>query len=220
MSSQDDRHALQRFVAGLDVEPDVLATAVAAEAIDQVVVEEALLRALTADEASARVRAARRLARIPEVSQRVLAQLRLIATADEDPRAREQAAAALTAHEAPHAAAPDARRRTGLAILRLELLGVRGGQAYTYAPRVRADLETGAILSIADGVPRLELSGLPERCRGRWPMLLVEGDELGVAEAAVSPDGEAAIVFPAWTGSLHELSELIEDAELAIADSG
>jgi hypothetical protein len=218
MSSQDDRHALQRFVAGLDVEPDALATALAAEAIDHLVVEEALLRALAADEATARVRAARRVARMPEVSQRVLAQLRVIADADQDPRAREQAAAALTAHEGPRAVAPLARRRGGLAILRWELLGVRGGQAYAYAPKVRADLDTGAILAIADGVPRLELSGLPERCRGRWPMLLVEGDEVGVAEAAVSPDGEAAIVFPAWTGSLGELSELIEGAELAIAN--
>ena len=46
MSAADDRRAVDRFVAGLDVEEDALATAIVGMAVDRTVIVEALLKAL------------------------------------------------------------------------------------------------------------------------------------------------------------------------------
>ena len=64
MSSQDDIRAIDRFVAGLPVDHEELATALAARAIDRAIVVDAMLFALESDEDAVRLRAAKRSARM------------------------------------------------------------------------------------------------------------------------------------------------------------
>jgi hypothetical protein len=217
MSSPEDRAALRRYVAGLDVEPDALATAITADAVDHAAVEDALLLALGAAEPVARLRAARRIARLPELPPRVLARLRVLIEHDGDPRVSAAAATALAAHEdEPAVAKADPPRRL-LKVLSLELLDVRGEERFAYAPAVRgAHLDTGAVLTLVDDVPQLELTDLPTGVRGRHPLLLIDGERLGNAAAAVSASGVAVFTFPEWNGSLLELSDLLDESELAI----
>src|SRR3954463_13197420 len=97
-AKDDDDRAIDRFVAGAPVDADALAMAITAKATDRAVVVEALLKNLASDEAIVRVRAAERVARMPDVAPAVAARLRELAVNDAHPGAREACAAALRAH--------------------------------------------------------------------------------------------------------------------------
>lgn len=98
MSTDDDKRAVERFVAGLHVPPDDIAEAIAARAIDRTLANESLLLGLADDEAIVRIRSARRIARMDGVAPGIEAQLRLMAATDVDLRTRRACGEALRAH--------------------------------------------------------------------------------------------------------------------------
>lgn len=98
MDSTDRDRAVDRFVAGLDVDDEELATAVAARAVDATIVIEALLLGLQDDSPVVRIRSAKRVGRLIELPSRLEARLRQLAVSDADRRVRDGADAALHAH--------------------------------------------------------------------------------------------------------------------------
>jgi hypothetical protein len=222
MSTPEDRRLLQRFVAGIDVEADELATAITAQALEQTIVDQAVLDALSAEEAIVRLRAARRVGRMATAAPSVLARLRVLAEHDGDSRVREAAAAALGAHTprtAPDPAAA-ARLRPFLARVELVLAGaLRGADGYEFRPSIRHGMVgLGGKLVEAGDEAELRLRGLPAPFVGTRPVLIADGAERGRAADAVSEAGEASVRVTLGERTLSELSEELRRAELVVLD--
>src|SRR5690349_12283817 len=150
MSADDDRRALQRFVAGVDVEADALATAITAQALDHVIVDEALLHGLSSADAVVRRRTARRITRMVDVGDAVAERLAILAGTDPDEPTREGATAALRAHDRlPEAdVRPERRRLRRLAALSFVPAQLRstGGVGFKPAEPPEGGLITSAQL--------------------------------------------------------------------------
>jgi hypothetical protein len=211
MSSQDDDHALDRYVAGLDVAPDDLSAAVVSRALDRAVVVESLLRALEHGEAVVRLRAAERVAVMHDVGPRVIAALAVVVESDVDLDVRAAAAAALLAQLPAPGSSPAWRplqqlgevvaslriRRTGLAL--------RAPVPVQYElesdDRERAPQVAGRGLVDDDGL-QVALDGLPAAFAGTYPTVIAaagdEGEMVAVATAAapVTADGSVTIHIP------------------------
>lgn len=241
MTAGEDKRALERFVAGLEVEEHALAAAVTARAMDRTIVVEALLAALSSPQASERRRAAERVARMADVAPRIVAELTLIAGADSDERAREAGAAALRAHGLPvpgTAAGPErTTSRTASAMesvgdrlrasLWLQSLSMRSKDAVvllvsrdpTEAPDMR-----GRLIVDDDGNVMIVLSRLPASFAGSRPTMLVRRDaasaftEIGTADEPVSADGAATIRIAPEIGTLEDVEGWLErEVELVAA---
>ena len=190
MSRDEDRRAIERFIAGLPVDAEALTTALTAKAVDRAIVVEALLMGLSSPEPGVRRRVARRIVRMPDVDPSVEARLTVLAASDDDARSRTASAEALRAHGRPVPGEPpphDPRERTRAPLL----LHLR--PSYT---RSRSDAQRGiTVLPISreeardfvgrvhdegEGQVRFELTGLPEPFEGHRPLL----------QARLEPDGE------------------------------
>ena len=243
MTSGDDKRALERFIAGLEVEEDALAAAVTARAVDRTIVVEALLTALSGPEAAVRRRAALRVARMADVAPRIVAELTLIAAADPDERARAAGAAALRAHglrepgaaaepgPAPSgrpSAAPSPGRRVRAALW-LQPLTFRAEEArVSLRPRVETDAPemSGRLVSDDEGRVLMILARLPATFAGSHPTVRARRDpgstaysDIGTATAPVSADGAVTILIDPEVGSLDEaIAVLDHDIELVVPD--
>ena len=242
MTSGDDKRALERFVAGLEVEEDALAAAVTARAVDRTIVVEALLTALSSPEAAVRRRAALRVARMADIVPRIVAELTRIAAADPDERAREAGAAALRAHrlrepgaaDEPGAAPARARSATSLggrlrAVLWLQPLIFRAEELTVHLrPRVETDAPdmSGRLTADDEGRILMILARLPATFAGSRPSVRARRDagstaysEIGAATAPVSVDGAVTILIDPDLGSLDEVEGVFEhDIELVVRD--
>ena len=224
MSAAADRRALDRFVAGLDVDEDALATAIVGKAVDRTVVVEALLKALASPQPALAVLGAQRIARMPDVAKPVAAQLTLIAAGEDegDERVRTACAAALRAHGLP-VPGDDGKRGNPLdpkpvpvfARLMLRALMMRSEQPIVSlepvysedAPHVRGELSEDE-----DDVLHVKLTGLPPEFHGRRLELSVRRDvdareltTIATAQARVSPDGAVAIRIEPELGSVADI---------------
>lgn len=233
MSADDDRRAIERFVAGLPVEADALTTAITAKAVDRTVVIEALLKGLASSESVVRRRAAQRVARMPDVAPRVAARLTLLAGTDDDERSREASAAALRAHGVPvPGEAPTgevAPARASLAgVLRLKALVTRAPYApITLVARYREDApDLLGQLKDEVGNVRLELSGLPQAFAGTRPALRTRREAgsgplvpIAWAEMPVSTGGDVTLSIPLEGASVDDLVDwLANGLDLVIPD--
>jgi transposase InsO family protein len=226
MTPDEDRRALQRFVAGLEVEADALATAIAAEAMDRAIVDEALLRGLSSDDAVVRRRTARRIARMTDVGDAVAGRLAIIAETDADERTRETAAAALQAQNR----LPDAglrgerRRRRVLAALRFVPATVRSTGPVRYQPLEppAGSRIVDARLLLVDDAVHLRLRELPAEFAGTFPVAAAIDDdtgaerELGRASTAVSPAGDVTIALAPELGSLESVAARLKTFDLFV----
>lgn len=226
MSTEDDRRAIERFVAGAPVDAATLATAITARAVDREIVVEALLKGLASPEAVVRRRAAERAARLPDLAPRVAARLEVLAVHDEDGRTREASAIALRTHagDDPAAREPEPQRPRfvlGLKVATLRSTGLQGivPSPLTSAPDLRVTIRE------EDGDIWLDLTGLPAAFAGTRPILRVARDpgsgprEVAQAEAPVSPDGTGRIRIPRETASLDELLAWMSNrAQLVVPD--
>ena len=178
MSRDEERRALERFVAGLPVDADALATAITTKAVDRAIVVEALLNGLAHPEPAVRRRAARRIASMRDLDERVAARLAVLVETDEDERSREAIAAALRKHrlEVPGEAAAKPPARAPLALLRLKPSRTRSsraqpGIALVAAPRKDAPEFLARVHDEGEGRLRFELTDLPEPFEGTRPVL-------------------------------------------------
>jgi hypothetical protein len=239
VTADDDKRALERFVAGLDVDDDALATAITARAVDRTIVVEALLTALTSPHAAVRRRAAERIARMRDVAPRLAAELTLLAATDPDERAREAGAVALQAHgllvpdaTPPQRGSPERAPSFGerlLAFMWLRPMTVRSTQpGLVLLPRIRANAPSmRATLTVDDdGRSMLALSGLPAMFAATRPTVLVRRDpdadaytEIGTALEPVSADGSATIRIEPEVGPADEVRRWLErDVQLVVID--
>jgi hypothetical protein len=221
MSTEDDRRALEAYVAGVPVDPAVLARAVTARAIDRTIVVEALLRGLHRDEPLLRRRMATRIARMPHLDERVAARLKVLAGLDDDLEVREAAAEALRRHRVPVPGDPVPRerapaRRPFLVALGLRALVVRSAVApITVQARYSEDAPdlTGRVMDDGHGGAVVQLAGLPEAFTGTRPVLRARRDplphplaEIARASNPVSPDGRLTVAVPASVATFDELT--------------
>ena len=100
MSFADADRQVARFVAGLPVDAEALAAALAARSLDRVVVSEALLAGLAGPAARMRLATARRSARMAWLTPRVAALLARMAVEDDDEDVQDACRAALRTHGA------------------------------------------------------------------------------------------------------------------------
>lgn len=224
MSADEDRRALQRFVAGLPVDADALATAITAEALDHALVDDALLRALASDDATVRRRTARRIARMADVGEAVAGRLAILAQADADERTRALATAALRAHgrlpEAPRARPP---RRFALTFT-FAAVRSSGAVGYELSEPLEGLLIPDARLLLVDGVVHLQLQELPAEFAGTFPVVLdtdAAGEQVELARATlpVSPDGAVTIALAPEAGSLRALAERLRRFEVIVPEA-
>lgn len=233
MTSDEDRRAIDRFIAGAPVRSDALANAIAAKAVDRSIVVEALLEGLHDAEPVVRRRTALRIGRMPEADARLAARLTVLAGSDDDAACREASAAALRAHglAVPGEAAQPARapRRFARPSLLLRAWAVRsaaGGLevAARYvedAPNLDAHL-----LEASRGEARLELQGLPADFAGTRPVLRARVapaprplTPVGRAAIPVSADGRVTISIPLDDTSFDELADwLTGGVDLVVPD--
>jgi hypothetical protein len=236
VSSDEDRQALERFVAGLPVDPDVLARAVTARAAERTVVIDALLRALAAPEPVARHRVARRAARMAELDPRLAHALTGVAAADPDARVRAACVEALREHGLPvpgeSPSQPVLARRPWRVRLELNLQGTARGKSdparvlkivVTYkedAPGFAATLREDG----PDGL-RVELAGLPPAFAGTRPMLRGATETglpltpIAAAAEPVSTEGDVTITIPASVGTFDQVARLLRNqADLVVLD--
>jgi hypothetical protein len=236
MSDDADDRILQRFVAGLPVDGDALARAVAMRATERSIVVDALLRSLQDDEPAVRLRIAERAAELTDLAPEVAAALIRQAAVDEDERVRAACADALHAHglAAPGdpgeaEAAAVARRGLRFPALRLFALTARsgdgGGARTTLTSRhgdpVRLD---GRITDDGAGGAVVTVAGLPETFEGTRPFLL--GDlgpgplsPIAEAEEVVGTDRTARFAIAAVDGSAREVARWLSIGELAVFDA-
>jgi hypothetical protein len=233
MSSDDERHALDRFVAGLPVDGDALARAVTARAAERTIVIDALLKALIAPEPVVRHRVARRAARMAELDPRLRDALTVAAAQDADDLVRAACAETLRGHGLPVpgevAVAP---RRPWLARLELKVLvPARGTSAPASAVKIMLAYKKDApgfaatLREDGPGGLRAELHGLPPAFAGTRPALRAateKGLPLTVIAEAVEPvsdAGDVAISIPAAAGSFDDVARLLRNqADLVVID--
>jgi HEAT repeat protein len=229
VSAEENRRAIDRLIAGLEVDTDDLATAIASRAMERSAVVDAVVRALDSGEPTVRLRAVERIGRMPDLAPRLEAALRRVALDDEDARVRAAGALALRRHAAEHpggsGGAADAPRRV-LAAIALHLLTTRSG---TTAVVLRAKYSEDAPNLVAELVAegedpvRLSVRGLPEPLIGTRPELHVltnrdarELTAVGAASMPVSTTGEVTIEIVGGV-SLDELERWFGDtAELVV----
>jgi hypothetical protein len=177
VTSDADRRALERFVAGLPVDPDALARAVTAKAVDRAIVMNALLNALVSPEPAVRRRAARRVERMPDVDPQVLARLAAMAEHDADERTRATCAQALSAHPSEEDRETTGGRRPplGVLVLRLSRTRTRGAPArgipLVALRRAEAPDLLVRVHDEGGGAVRFDFTGLPERLEDTRPAL-------------------------------------------------
>lgn len=217
MSTNDDRRAIERFVAGLPVDASDLATAITARAVDRTIVIQALLNGLSSPEPVVRLRAAERVAEMPDVAPPVAARLALIAATDEDRRAREASAAALRAHglAVPDEADPPPKRWSFGLPLHLAVSFARDPEAeieITAESLAARDLH-GLLRRDAAGAVWLDLAQLPEELIATRPTLRVRKDgpearlvPLARAETPVSAGGDVTIRVPPAVGTFDAVA--------------
>lgn len=244
--TSEDRKAIDRFVAGLPVDADALATAIAGKALDRAVVIEALAKGLADEAAVVRRRTALRIGRMPELAPRLAARLTVLAGSDDDVRAREAGAAALRAHGLPAPGESDPARdrpeptRGPVSRLAAQLLlrasVSRSGQrapdglalhGIELAARYRADAPQldARLFEEADGV-RVDLSGLPGEFAGTCPELraaLTPAPDpltpVGRCEQPVSADGRVTIRVRLSGASHDDLAGwLLRGIDLVVAE--
>lgn len=220
-SDEDDRRALERYVAGVPVDPEALARAVTARAVDRTIVVEALLRGLDRDEPLLRRRMATRIAEMPHLDERVAARLRVLAGLDDDPGVREAAAEALRRHgvaapgEVVVTSSAPAERTPLLASLRLRALVVRSAVApVTLEARYREDAPdlSGRVVGDGHGGAIVELHALPDDLVGTRPLLRARRAplpeplaEIMRASDPVSAAGDVTFAVAASVASFDEL---------------
>lgn len=243
MSSRDDERALQRYVAGLDVDEDRLAPAVTARAVERSIVAEALIDALAAAEATVRLRAAERAARMAEPVPRVVAALTLTAGTDVDRRVRAAAEHALRTHGLDELSEPvaqstgdmagdRARGRIGEPIrsaftVPFRVVAMRGSSPQRGARTLLlvalegADAPARGIATLGDdGLWSIALTGLPAPFAGGHAMLRAlgtEGEPTLVVTSAdpVTDEGAVRIVISSEAGTPDEvLGHLRGEVEL------
>lgn len=232
MDSADRDRALHRFVAGLPVDEDALADAVAARAVKATIVVNAMLLGLEDDAPVVRMRAARRVAELVELPPRLAARLRQLGATDADLRVREAAEAALRAHEPEREPKPEPTRtiaRLGFASLWFVPLARRGSVRGTirgtpatpqvvleFRARDRADgPSVHGVLIAQDTQLRLELKRLPEPFHGRRVAVFVpdeqseQGTQIGVASNPVDETGFVSIDLVAENQTAEDIAELL-----------
>lgn len=216
--SEQDRHALQRFVAGLDVDADALATAITARALDATIVDEALLRTLADPETVVRRRAARRIARMDSLAPEVAAVLRQLAATDPDADTRASAEAALASHAPPPAVAADPSRPRALALLRLAAIRSRAeDELYAFEPVLHDEAPyADALLRVEGGAVVLVLAGLPTPFTGTLPAVVAGGEVLARATFPVTAEGQVTIAFAPEAGTLAALWRRLERFEVVV----
>lgn len=212
MSSGDDERIIRRFVSGLPVDDDALAEAVASRAIDRTAFARALMAALSSDEATARLRACERVARMDHIADDVARMLDRIASADVDTQVRAAAGSALHAHgrHDPEQRPQDAVRYVPSISLRLVSLRSGSSRPRLLLPVNRADAPASALASqLDDGRWHVVVTGLPAAFVGTRPVLRARDGVapvvLGRAAEPVAPGGEVTIVIPATAGTTQEI---------------
>lgn len=237
MSSDDDRRALERYVAGAPVDPEALAHAVTGRAVERTIVVEALLRGLERDEPLFRRRMATRIARMPHLDERVAARLKVLVGQDDDPSVSAAAADALRRHGEPvpgePARPPAPEPSTGRGRFRLTLglrvLVVRSARVeVTIEPRYREDAErlAGRVVDDGAGGTVVQLLGLPLELTGTRPILRVRREplpapltEIARAAVPVSPDGTVTVSVPASVAAFDALTGwMAAGADLVVPD--
>lgn len=216
MTSADDRRAIERFLAGLPVDEDELAQAIAAQAIDRTIVAESLVRGLEHPEAVVRLRTAQRVARMDDVSPAVMARLVVIAETDVDLRVRAAGAEALRVHGQPVPSEGDRPRVAQPAIsLRFRRLVLRSTRPSvikleTADPTIAPEA-VARVTIVESGLLRVEVFGLPPSFFGTRPTVCVRredsGEPLDVATAAqpVAIDGSVMIDVGPEAGPVAEV---------------
>jgi hypothetical protein len=233
MSSEEDRKALQRFVAGAPVEADALAQAITARAVDRAVVVEALMKGLDAPEAATRRRVAQRIARMSGLDERVGARLGVLAGTDDDERVRAAASATLQAHGLPVPGQPGtgakpprtSPARLAFLALRVGISRGDGSVALTAADQPVSGF-TAELAGDGQGGASLRLRGLPCAFVGHRPVLRAALERNGprfpvaAADAPVSDAGEVTIAIPATVLPYANLvSRLSAGADLEVAEA-
>lgn len=229
MSSEEDRRALERFVAGLPVEADALAHGITARAVERSIVVEAVVNGLSDADPVARRRLAQRTARMPELDPRIASRLAVLAGVDDDEQVREASAEALRVHglelpSEPAAGTAGARLPRDL-VLRLRVSFVRSEAP----PVVRAEDPDeapgllGRLHLEATGAARLELTRLPPAFVGTTPTLRATGwagpIDVGRADGPVSADAAVTIRIPATAATIDDLVDrLVAGAELLLPE--
>ena len=242
MTADDETRALERYVAGLDVDEQALAAAVTGRAVDRTIVVEALLTALASPHTGVRRRAAQRVARMADIAPRVAAELTVIAATDPDEGARDACVAALQAHTlpVPGATQPAGAARSGrepaapslgerlLASLVLRPMIMRSAQAAVHlVAHDRADLAGmyGTLKEDDDGTLIVELRGLPPEFAGTRPTVRVRRDAnaaaftaIATAAEPVSADGQVTVRIGPDAGPVGDVRRCFDRAiELVVS---
>ena len=232
MSSEEDRGAIDRFVAGAAVDANALAAAITANAVDRTVVVEALLKGLEDPEPLVRRRTALRIAGMPEIDNRLAARLAVTALSDDDDGCRHGAAAALRSHALPvpgertQPATSFSGRRPLLLLRAAALRSAASGLELTARYREDApDLAT-ELVEAHGGDAQAELRGLPRSFAGTRPVLRARVapppeplTPIGRAANPVSADGAVTIRIPLDGASLDKLVEwLMAGVDLVVPD--
>jgi hypothetical protein len=230
MSADEDRRAQQRFVAGLPVAPDALATAIAARALDRAVINEALLRNLGSDDALVRRRTAERVARMAGLGDSVAGRLAILAETDPDERTRVAASEALRAHERLDVVEETVRRRRSLAALTFAFVSARSSgrgpaEASSFVPPEPppGDRFPDARLIVASDALLVQFEELPAAFTGTLPILVVTDDagveaELGRAVTPVTGEGAVTIALAPQAGSLREVVARLDPFDLVVRE--
>jgi hypothetical protein len=230
MSTDDDRRALDRFVAGLDVDPEELAVALTSRAVDRAMANQVLLRNLADPDPIVRARMAERIVQMSDLDPRVAAELRLLVERDEDAEVRSACKDALHAHdqlELSGGSPPRTPTRPWLHVLRLAAVRSRAPQELIElepareheAPELEAEIYVDA------GAVRVELSHLPGEFAGTRPILRVAAEAgapvatLATAQAPVSAAGDVTLTGRVEGASLAAVGRWLDHgAELAVPD--
>jgi hypothetical protein len=204
MSQDDDRRALERYVAGLPADPEALAHAVTERAVHRTLIVEALLKGLASADADRRLRTAERIAELHDLDPRLRARLGVLVDQDADARVAAASSATLRAHAAPVPGEPPPVAdpppvRVPRMTLGLRLLRVMDATAPVMFEALFADdapALTGELEADGPDATRVVLHGLPDTLHGTTPELLAAREPgtltpIARAEAPVGADGAA-----------------------------
>jgi hypothetical protein len=231
MSEDDDRRALERYVAGLPVDPDALAHAVAARAVERAIVVEALEKGLAAPDPATRLSIALRLRGMHELDPALAARLAVMTDQDDDERVRSAATETLREHGiAMPAGQTSTPPQVPIPILRfvlgLRLLRVMDDDAPIAFEALFGDDApdlAGELLADGPDRSRIELRGLPPAFIGTRPVLRAarDGDMLepvAAADAPVAPDGSVILHAEAPHDDVERWCRV--GADLVLLDDG